>query len=482
MQYLISAFNNSPALSNLRNDFSVWGARPGINEDIPIHMRYAIDKKPQYYKSYSGQVYVVDPSLLGYNKQPLPAGLSDDWWEVRDWANYYKILTGEYPSGLLQEYKTETTKLDIMSLFPGGKGVWNKDSDELAIFDVDANGGLEYAGHNPYCSHAYSWFVDQANSKGISTYFYKPTIPESVITTDQYDWREIIYQMQKDYRKHHRDDDYALRIRENNLGYYPNGKTGYEQYYVDIEGFWRQLYYTKEAYQEYVTKLEAKIAKVEANIVEANTNGKEDLVESFKIKKDSLQATLDNFIKDYQNNYYPDSHPRRFWHRNVYENPSLLNYWFDFLDSDGELNEYSVQMVGSRPKAVNDTNIKSIYFRDTPAIIFATANEMDLIERDSGYRYFQISAADGFNMFSISAQGKSAKDEIDTLLYNHSYTTESVTISCVPIYYLQPNVRIAVHDDKTGINGEYIISKMNIPLSYNGTMSINAYKAPESLL
>jgi len=85
-------------------------------------------------------------------------------------------------------------------------------------------------------------------------------------------------------------------------------------------------------------------------------------------------------------------------------------------------------------------------------------------------------------MFSISAQGKSAKEEIDVLLYNHSYTTESVTITCIPIYYLQPNTRITVHDDKTGIYGEYIISKMNIPLSYNGTMSINATKAPEILM
>jgi len=45
-------------------------------------------------------------------------------------------------------------------------------------------------------------------------------------------------------------------------------------------------------------------------------------------------------------------------------------------------------MVGSRPKAINDSNVKSIYFRDTPAIIFATAAEMMTLERDTGYRYF----------------------------------------------------------------------------------------------
>ena len=487
---LVSAFNNSPALNNLRNDFSVWGARPGINEDIPIHMRYAIDQKPQYYKSYSGQVYVVDPSLLGYNKQPLPAGLDDDWWEVRDWANYYKILTGEYPTGVLELYKTETTSLDLEALFPGGVS-WDKNRTNLSIFDVNPDGSLRYTGHNPTCSHTYSWFVDQANQQGISTYFYKPTIPDSVITTDKYDWREIIFQMQKDYRKHHRDDDYALQIKANNPGYYPEGRTGYEQYYVDIEGFWRDLYYTKEAFQEYCDKIEIKIENVATNILNLTNNiaanigdkeSQEKLLESFKIKKNELEKHLETFIEDWNTNYYPEDDERRFWNRKVYENPALLNFWFDFLDSDGELNQYSVKMIGSRPKAINDSNVKSIYFRDTPAIIFATAAEMDLIERDPGYRYFQISKVDSLNMFSISAQGKSAKDEIDVLLYNHSYTTESVTITCIPIYYLQPNTRILVHDDDTGINGEYIISKMNIPLSYNGTMSINATKAPMNLI
>ena len=485
---LISAFNNTPALNNLRNDFSVWGARSGVNQEIPIHMRYAIDQKPEYYKTIDGQTYVTSLSILGYKKQPLPAGLNDDWWEVRDWAEYYKILTGEYPTGLLQQYKTETTSLDLNALFPGGKATWRADRTDLSIFDVDANGGLEYVGHNPSCSHNYSYFVDQANNRGISTYFYKPTIPEHVVATDEYDWREIIFQMQKDYRKHHTEDDFAIKVRENNLSYYPEGRTGYEQYYIDIEGFWRQLYYPKEAYQEQVSKMEAKIERTRTILDDARVRDNADDIATWTAKLDALTASLQNFKDDYAQNYYQDrdengqSHPRKYWHKNVFEHPESLNYWFDFLDSDGELNQYSVKMVGSRPKAINDSNVKSIYFRDTPAIIFATAAEMMTLERDTGYRYFQISPQDGVNMFSISAQGKSAKEEIDVLLYNHSYTTESVTITCIPIYYLQPNTRITVHDDKTGIYGEYIISKMSIPLSYNGTMSINATKAPEILM
>jgi hypothetical protein len=84
-------------------------------------------------------------------------------------------------------------------------------------------------------------------------------------------------------------------------------------------------------------------------------------------------------------------------------------------------------------------------------------------------------------LFKISGQGKSAKIVVDELLYNYSYCVENISIKSIPIYYLQPNTRIYIKDDYSKINGEYIINKMTIPLGYNGTMSINATKAPERL-
>jgi hypothetical protein len=66
-------------------------------------------------------------------------------------------------------------------------------------------------------------------------------------------------------------------------------------------------------------------------------------------------------------------------------------------------------------------------------------------------------------------------------LYQHSYCTESITINTIPIYYLEPNTRISVYDEKTKINGEYIVNKFVITLNYNGTMQIMATKAPTRL-
>jgi hypothetical protein len=52
---LITAFNNNPNLANLKNDYSIWGNRTSTSgAEIPVHMRYAIDKKPVYYKNFKG--------------------------------------------------------------------------------------------------------------------------------------------------------------------------------------------------------------------------------------------------------------------------------------------------------------------------------------------------------------------------------------------------------------------------------------------
>ena len=34
-------------------------------------------------------------------RQKNPEGLDDNWWNIFDWAEYYKVLTGEYPASYI---------------------------------------------------------------------------------------------------------------------------------------------------------------------------------------------------------------------------------------------------------------------------------------------------------------------------------------------------------------------------------------------
>ena len=129
----------------------------------------------------------------------------------------------------------------------------------------------------------------------------------------------------------------------------------------------------------------------------------------------------------------------------------------------------------------NANNVTSIYFREIPQIIFyGYENDNTIVNEKTGYTYINISdwAKD---VFTYSAQGISAKDYIDSQLYNYSYCIEEISLTTIPIYYLEPNTRIFIYDKKSHIEGEYLIKTLSIPLQYNGLMSISATKAPISL-
>ena len=80
------------------------------------------------------------------------------------------------------------------------------------------------------------------------------------------------------------------------------------------------------------------------------------------------------------------------------------------------------------------------------------------------------------NLFVISSKGKSAQEELENMLYKYSYSIESANITVLPVYHLEPNTRILIKDQNSKINGEYIVSRITIPLTYNGTMSLTATK------
>ena len=548
---LITSFQNAPNLANLKNDYSIWGERESASgATIPIHYRYAIDYKPKKYTTLN---------------------ITED--DIKDYNDTY---------GNISPLKTQESK----------------------------------------------------------TY-----------TSDEYDWRELIYQMALDYFQYNQLDCYSIRLAEANKGdgeedpLYQHGTTGYEQYYTDLQGFWRQLYNSNPE-PEYLTfylsgdedsfkytnhnneikplfvkgmYLPAKkeehliselytIMKIEdsfelqkfldaidieeylnlgyyTEITQSTDIGpdfesqlfyvktgkdeqdndiytkvrwsvkqqysKEDLYvyenEQYILLTDSSYAAplynslyyFDNNniyynileledsnlqvlyynnneynrylkrtpldisgapIKDEENNYalpikntiyyYTEEYDyivdeeseQRYWTLDLINNPAALNFWFDFLDAESELGQFAVPAVGDRTKAVNDNNVRAIYFRQVPNLIFTTYeeyNNSDIKDKTGYIPVFITSNLEG--LFNISAQGKSAQEKLDELLYQHAYRVENVTIQAIPIYYLQPNTRIFVKDEETKIDGEYIVSKITIPLQYNGLMTITASKAPERL-
>lgn len=272
---LISSYTNNPNYPNIKNDFSVWGTRKSITgQELPIHMRYAIDEKPWLYVNYNGKYFTTlskDKLLqrikdefnnmgLYYAKKKNPfSQLSEDWWDIFDWAEYYKLCTGDYPNEVMGQYLhhggVQFTEEEMYSMFP--KGTETSEyfvRNPIYIFDVESDGTLGYTNHGTNCTaHEYKdYFINSLQARGATAYIYKPELPKKlsdlasavaqIEVQDNMEWREIIYQMAKDYDNNHLKEDFFLKIEKNNFNRFRKGITGYEQYYIDLLGFWRDLY------------------------------------------------------------------------------------------------------------------------------------------------------------------------------------------------------------------------------------------------
>ena len=488
---LIQQFQNTPAINNIKNDYSIWGTRKGITgAEIPIHARYAIHNKPVYYHSYDGNTYTtleMNEVIKMPVRQKNPEGLDDNWWNIFDWAEYYKVLTGEYPSDYIGQYCKETTKLDLNAIFPPGH-IWNVNRP-VFLFDVNEDGTLGYVGHNPRkdgelpedsCWHTYDYFLNLATNGNLA-YIYKPKIPIDVnINYKKVDWREIIYQMALDYFKHGQEENFLYNIQNNNLkmdglsSYYPEGETGYEAFYTDIQGFWRQLY---DPNPDITYDTEGGYYSEEKEYEPDGITYKIKTVWNPFKEKDTF--TCDYYLKG-ENETDDYSAVKYYWNKNVVLTPEQLNFWIDFYEGNDSLMQYSIAAIGDRPKVVNDSKITSIYFRNVPQVIFTNGQDYNGLDIKTGYTYIWLDKSMQ-DLFSISAQGKSAEEEMNELFNNYSYCSEGVTITAIPIYNLEPNTLVYIYNEENKINGKYQVNRISIPLNYNGMMSITATKIIEQV-
>jgi len=85
------------------------------------------------------------------------------------------------------------------------------------------------------------------------------------------------------------------------------------------------------------------------------------------------------------------------------------------------------------------------------------------------------------SLFATGGKLNSCYEKIKDLLYQYTNMNNPISISCLPIYYLEPNTRITVEDKPSGIYGDYIIQSISLPLDVSSTMSINAYKALQKI-
>lgn len=180
--------------------------------------------------------------------------------------------------------------------------------------------------------------------------------------------------------------------------------------------------------------------------------------------------TNENWTKD-KNEYWG-------WNPDVYLDPSALVYWLDFIDDGSEISRYSVQKIGRRTKVNNAKDISIVYANDIPDVIFVLNTDENRQVAAQEYvttgQSYVLYTEQQENYFLSSSSTASAFENVREMLYQNLTYNTSINITCLPIYYLEPNSLIYVQDDLSHIQGSFAITQFTLPLAYNGTMSITA--------
>lgn len=164
---------------------------------------------------------------------------------------------------------------------------------------------------------------------------------------------------------------------------------------------------------------------------------------------------------------------------------SSIDYYLDFIDTTSKVNQFSVDNIGRRTYTVNSDDINCIFEKDIPDLVLiengqttTTQLRQQCINRNQNYVQIDSSI---YSLLAVGGMFNSAYQNIRQMLHSFLDYSNSISLSTIPIYYLQPNTRITVNDSESNIYGDYIINNISISLGGQNQMSISATKALERI-
>lgn len=174
------------------------------------------------------------------------------------------------------------------------------------------------------------------------------------------------------------------------------------------------------------------------------------------------------------------------------ENAELLtssltdgNYFLDFIDSStSDLGQFSVSAIGRRTDAVSSDTVNCLFAPEIPNIVFINADEDDKGRtkqqecEDNGMPYTQVRGEIFYNL-ATGGYKNGAFDQVKYELYLHTTYQNSVSITGLPVFYLEPNSRIELNDASTNTYGDYNLNTLSIPLGPGNAMTVSCNQSIE---
>ena len=491
---LISSYSNTPQYNAIKNDFVVWGKRKGITGvDLPIRYHLAIDKKPNKGNKYKAYFYEDKLENTKKAKRVLsyPADLQiSNWIDIK--AAFEKISCVPITNAKWESIKTTpfeefrvngkadkytfNSRIQIQptftsiskqasykTVYKGKLLVDNKEIklDSNTLKDTEEVYGIVNTADGK--SYLYSLLSDDKTLKKLF---------EEKKQVEMHVWYEAAVENEIFNNQHPSDANIIYEITTTPSFKYPAGYYKYnctEDKYEPVDSKNIKEIITQDWRSElYFSSLEASMYGTDSGDYSA-----EILAEWPKLYDISYQpGDKDEVGNERKSGWYEDT-----------IDGVDIDYFLDFIDANSaELGKYSIDNIGRRSKVINDDKINCLFEPEIPNIIWINGEEAqenlgEVIDEilKQGYACYQASSV----IWSYIVGGgyyNSAYNLIQDLLYQHTHFNEAISVISLPIYHLEPNTRVTINDELSGIFGDYIIKSFSIPLDINGTMTISCAK------
>lgn len=189
------------------------------------------------------------------------------------------------------------------------------------------------------------------------------------------------------------------------------------------------------------------------------------------------------------NNQYP--YAGNAWITEKTNCPTSLDWWLDIIDNDSVLNNFAVDVIGRRSYAKVESGCNCVFEPDIPDIVMVNIKETS---QDKDYRtqktwnqlrelglYPSQVSQPIYDSLMIGGTFNSCYQNVRQLITDYTNYNENISVTCLPIYHLEPNTRVSFNDPESGIYGDYIINTISFNLGNNSTMSISAKKCVEKI-
>lgn len=168
-----------------------------------------------------------------------------------------------------------------------------------------------------------------------------------------------------------------------------------------------------------------------------------------------------------------------------YYKPSESSWYLDYLDpaaitSDAQVKDFSVESIGRRTANITDNNVNCLLPPQSYNILFIEKMSDWTVEMQEIYDGYVL-VGDWADSLSLGAAYNSAYDLLRSAIHEYTSYQNSVSLTTIPIYHLEPNTRISINDDTSDIHGHYMIQTISIPLATSGMMNITATEALERI-